>query len=88
MACIVRGCDQGHGKSLMCSTHWAKLPESLRQDVRKGNEKGAGTLRAHPTREWVMAASKYVGEVKNLNIFVDVTNKVKRKFEKQPEAAA
>ena len=82
MACIVRGCkDETRGKALLCSGHWAKLPEKLREEVRNGTEKGAHTLRATPTREWVQAASKYVGDVQNLNVFVDSNSKVKRKFD-------
>jgi hypothetical protein len=89
MACIVRGCNNGTSKkALMCRDHWEKIPAGLRMDVRKGTEKGAGTLRAHPTREWVQQASKHVGEVKNLSIYVDATSKVKRKFAPKPEEAA
>ena len=88
MACIVRGCNNGTSKkALMCRDNWEKLPATLRTDLSKGTEKGASTLRAHPTREWVQQASKHVGEVKNLNIFVDATSKVKRKFGTKPEAA-
>lgn len=84
MACIVRSCtDPVRGKALLCPKHWAKIPETLREEIRKGTEKGTHTLRATPTREWVMAASKFVGEVQNLNIFVDATSKVKRKFDKK-----
>lgn len=84
MACIVRNCiGETRGKALLCSKCWAKVPETLREEIRKGTEKGAHTLRATPTREWVQSVAKYVGEVKNLNIYVDATSKVKRKFDKK-----
>jgi hypothetical protein len=86
MACIVRSCiGETRGKALLCSKCWAKIPETLREDIRKGTEKGNHTLRATPTREWVQSVAKYVGEVKNLNIYVDATSKVKRQFNKKPE---
>jgi hypothetical protein len=83
VACIVRNCSEAtRGKALLCSNHWQKVPESLREEIRKGTDKGAHSLRSHPTREWVTAVSKYVGEVKNLNIYVETaTSKVKRKFQ-------
>jgi hypothetical protein len=89
MACIVRICDENtRGKALLCPKHWQMIPETLREEIRKGTEKGTHTLRATPTREWVQAVSKYVGDVKNLNIYVDSTSKVKRKFEKKSEEPA
>ena len=83
MSCVVKGCTEITGKkSLMCSTHWNALPITLREDVRKGTEKGAHTSRAHPTREWLTAASKYVGTLRNLIIQVGVDNKIKRHYQK------
>lgn len=64
----------------MCAKHWYSLPERLRLDVRKGTEKGTHTLRAHPTKEWLGAAAKYAGDVKNLVVQVDADNTVKRQF--------
>lgn len=82
MACVVAGCnEQIRSKYLMCSKHWYKLPETLRDDVRLGTDKGTHTLRAHPTREWLGLATKYVGSIRNLSIRVDADNKVKRKFQ-------
>lgn len=65
----------------MCAKHWYALPLSLRDDVRRGTEKGMHTLRVHPTREWLGIASKYVGEIINLHIFVGVDNRIRHKFQ-------
>jgi hypothetical protein len=59
----------------MCSKHWYALPQMLREDLRKGTEKGAHSLRATPTREWLAAASKHVGDIKCLNVRVDAHNR-------------
>jgi hypothetical protein len=82
MACVVRGCtDHTNAKALMCAKHWYALPLSLRDDARRGTEKGAHTLRVHPTREWLSTASKYVGDIKNLYISVGVDSRIRRKFQ-------
>jgi hypothetical protein len=65
----------------MCAKHWYALPLSLRDDARRGTEKGARTLRVHPTREWLSTASKYVGDIKNLYISVGVDRRIRRKFQ-------
>jgi hypothetical protein len=64
----------------MCSKHWYALPQSLRDDVRKGIEKGQGSLKVTPTREWLTAASQVVGPLNNLTVWVGADNKVNRKF--------
>lgn len=79
--CVVKGCHEGsRRKAVMCAKHWFTLPITLRDDVRRGTEKGNHTLRAHPSREWLSTASKYVGDVKNLHVYVDSDNKLKRRF--------
>jgi hypothetical protein len=81
MACVVKNCTQEtRGKAIMCVKHWYTLPETLREDIRKETDKGAHTLRAQPSREWLAAASKYVGDVKNLSINYE-DGKHKRKFQ-------
>ena len=90
MSCVVKGCnDNVATKNLMCAKHWYSLPQMLRDDVRKGTEAGQNSLRAHPTREWLGVASRHVGEIKNLSIYVE-NDKVKRKFNRTstPEKAA
>lgn len=74
MACIVRGCNDGRKTALMCPAHWEKLPIDLRDSLRKG---GGQSLRAVPTREWVQAASKHVGDVRNVQT-LDASSKKKR----------
>jgi hypothetical protein len=82
MACVVRGCNDHTGhKAVMCSKHWYALPLSLRDDVRRGTEKGNHTLRANPSREWLSTASKHVGDVRNLVVRVGADNKIKRQFQ-------
>jgi hypothetical protein len=39
----------------MCVKHWYTLPETLREDIRKDTDKGAHSLRAQPSREWLAA---------------------------------
>jgi hypothetical protein len=83
MACVVKGCtDPTRGKAIMCAKHWYALPETLREDVRSETDKGAHTLRATPSREWLAAASKHVGTLHNLTVQVGVDSKIKRKFDK------
>jgi uncharacterized protein with PhoU and TrkA domain len=85
MACIVSGCkEETHKKFLMCNKHWKCLPETLREDVRKDTEKGMHTLSVRPSRDWLAAASKHVGNIRNLDIRVDAGEKISRKFEKEP----
>jgi len=82
MACVVRGCTGNTGKkAIMCSKHWYALPQTLRDDLRRDTEKGNHSLRANPSREWLAAASKHVGDVKNLVVRVDADSKIKRKFQ-------
>lgn len=86
MACVVKSCHETTSKkNLMCSKHWYTLPLSLRDDVRRGTEKGTHTLRAHPSREWLSAVTKYVGDVKNLIVHVGADNKIRRNFQKPDE---
>lgn len=80
-SCVVKGCTQEvRGKAIMCAKHWYALPEMLREDIRKDTDKGAHSLRAQPSREWLAAASKHVGDLKNLSIKYD-NGKHKRKFQ-------
>ena len=80
-ACVVKSCTQEtRGKGIMCVAHWYALPQTLREDIRKDTDKGAHTLRAQPSREWLAAASKYVGDVKNISIRYE-DGKHKRKFQ-------
>ncbi len=90
MACVVRNCNEHTSKkALMCKKHWYALPANVRADVRRGTEKGGHSLRAIPTREWLSQASKTVGDVKYLNVRVDVDSKVKKSFQKnKPQEAA
>lgn len=83
MACVVKGCTDSLGKkAIMCSKHWYALPQQLRDDVRRCGEKGAiQTLRAAPSREWLVAASRHVGDVKNLVVRADANNKTNRKYQ-------
>ena len=82
MACVVRSCtEHTNTKALMCAKHWYALPLAVRDDVRRGTEKGTHTLRVHPTREWLSAVTKYVGDVKNLYVGVGADRKVHRKFQ-------
>ena len=82
MACVVKGCTQEtRGKAIMCAKHWYALPETLREDIRKDTDKGAHSLRAQPSREWLSMASKYVGDVQNLSIRYEADGKQGRKFQ-------
>ena len=65
----------------MCAKHWYALPQTLRDDIRRDTDKGAHTLRANPSREWLAAASKHVGDLKHLAIRPGVDGKTKRKFQ-------
>ena len=65
----------------MCAAHWYALPQQLREDIRKDTDKGAHTLRAQPSREWLAAASKHVGDLRHLSIQYGSDNKHKRKFQ-------
>ena len=87
MSCVVRGCVNRSGqKALLCSACWNKIPAHLQADIRKGTEKGQHTLRVHPSREWLSAIIKHVGDVKNLVVRVDAhTNKISRKVQEAPE---
>lgn len=85
-ACVVKHCtEETRGKAIMCAKHWYVLPQQLRDDIRRDTDKGSHTLRANPSREWLAAASKYVGDVKNLVVRPGVDGKNSRKFqEKKP----
>jgi hypothetical protein len=65
----------------MCPKHWEMLPAQLKEGLRSGMDKGQHSLRAQPTKEWLAAVTKHVGDVKNLVIHVDAASKVKRKFQ-------
>ena len=82
MSCVVKGCENHTGKkALLCSPHWNKIPAGLQAEIRKGTEKGQHSLRAHPSREWLSAIIKHVGDVKYLVVRVDAqTNKISRKI--------
>jgi hypothetical protein len=87
MSCVVRGCgEHTTKKAILCKKHWDTIPKHLQQDIRKGTEKGQHALRANPSREWLGAISKHVGDVKNLVVKVDAqTNKISRKIQSKPE---
>ena len=88
MSCVVRGCAAPLGKkAVLCKKHWEAIPQSLRDDLRKGTEKGQHTLRATPSKEWLNAVSKYTSsDVKTLSVKVDEhTNKITRQIEDKPE---
>ena len=69
----------------MCAKHWYALPQTLRDEIRKGTEKGMHSLRVQPSREWLAVASKHVGEIKHLVIRVGFDQKVKRNFQAKPQ---
>jgi hypothetical protein len=89
MSCVVKGCQEPIRKrALMCSKHWDRLPKQLHETVRQGTEKGTHTLRAQPTREWIAATSKVVGDMRNLVFKVDAAGKVNRKMQNKVDEIA
>ena len=89
MACVVKGCTETtRKKALMCSKHWYAIPAAVRDDARKGTEKGTQTLRVQPSREWLSLVSKYVGDLKHLAVRADASGKVNRSFQAKPEPTA
>lgn len=49
-------------RHVLPKSDWNRLPKSMRQNVRQGTPKGEHSLRAHPSREWWMAAKKILGD--------------------------
>jgi hypothetical protein len=86
MSCVVRGCVAPIGKkAVLCKKHWEAIPQNLRDDLRKGTEKGQHSLRAAPSKEWLNAVSKHVNDVKTVSVKVDEhTNKITRQIEDKP----
>jgi hypothetical protein len=48
------------GRNLFCVKCWDKIPKQHRATIREGTEKGAHTLRANPSREWIAATYSYL----------------------------
>lgn len=86
MACVVKGCSEGtRKKALMCAKHWYAIPATVREEARKGTEKGLQSLRVQPSREWMSLVSKYVGDLKYLAVRADAGGKVNRSFQAKAE---
>ena len=87
MSCYVVGCKSENTpkKYVFCRKHWEMLPNDLRLSLVNNTEKGKGTLRSTPTREWLVKASSYVGNIKMMSVKVDASGKVHRKQEKPEE---
>jgi len=54
--------DLASGRNLFCAKCWFHIPDGHREEIRGDTEKAVHTLRAHPSREWLSRALKYITE--------------------------
>jgi len=85
MSCYAAGCKSENTpkKYVFCRKHWEMLPNELRLSLKDHVEKGKGSLRTIPTREWLAKASSYVGNVRHLSVKVDASGRVHHKQESE-----
>lgn len=59
--CSTSGCGKNTPRrNIFCPACWAKLPKNVQMDVRTGTAEGQNTLRAHPEKEWMSKAYRYI----------------------------
>jgi len=48
------------GRNIFCSGCWFRIPADLQKIIRSDTDKGEHSLRAHPNRDWMSRALRYM----------------------------